>query len=298
MKNLHTKASLLLFLCASCEPNDIPPLPLIPAPAITAQILATALPIDNPKIKDFELSQYSTQFKIDDEFNRADNIKLAVKILNGTIIEPHQKFSFNESVGERTEVKGFKKATVLFMGMKRKGLGGGICQVSSTLYAAVMYGGLDIVQRTSHSRPSNYIKKGLDATVSFPELDLKFTNPFDVPIMIVAYVDAIEVDNKIKGKLLISIVGIESPFKKVRHLFVAGPSIPYTQKIIKAPYLKEPRIKQKGKDGVPGTSKWIYTGRDKSTKVIKKVSTYKPVIEVWYSKDNLIPTLDGGANLR
>src|SRR3972149_5007316 len=121
-----------------------------------------------------ELSSYKTKYASKEKFyNRASNIELVASKINRTVIEPGNEFSFNNTVGPRTIENGYKKATVIFLGEKTEGVGGGTCQVSSTLYAASMLGRLKVTQRTSHSRPSDYIPKGFDATVSYPALDLK-----------------------------------------------------------------------------------------------------------------------------
>ncbi|HUT78563.1 MAG TPA: VanW family protein, partial [Polyangia bacterium] len=93
-------------------------------------------------------------------------------------------FSFNETLGDRTEARGFRYAPVIAGGALVEGMGGGTCQVASTLYAAAFFAGMVIVERQPHSRPSSYIKLGLDATVSYPDLDLKIKNPFDFPVVI------------------------------------------------------------------------------------------------------------------
>lgn len=125
-----------------------------------------------------ELGHFSTSFVADGAHKaRAFNIELAASAIDGKTIAPGATFSFNDAVGERTATFGYAKATELRDGMIAEGIGGGTCQVASTLHAAALLGGLEIVARAPHSRPSAYIRMGLDATVVYPSIDLKLRNP-------------------------------------------------------------------------------------------------------------------------
>ena len=121
--------------------------------------------------------------------NRNNNISQACDNINGTILEPGEVFSFNEVVGQRTYDNGFLPATVIAGGEYKQDLGGGICQVSTTLYNAVLMTDLEIVERHPHAWPSEYISPGLDATVDWPALDFKFKNDTDFQIVIVTWWD-------------------------------------------------------------------------------------------------------------
>ena len=121
--------------------------------------------------------------------NRNNNISQACANINGKILEPGEIFSFNETVGQRTYDNGFLPATVISGGEYKQDLGGGICQVSTTLYNAVLMTDLEIVERHSHAWPSDYIACGLDATVDWPALDFKFRNDSDYQIVIVTWWD-------------------------------------------------------------------------------------------------------------
>ena len=124
------------------------------------------------------LAKFATGYSVGAEHkSRAANVQLAAEAIDGKHIAPGATFSFNDAVGERTATFGFEKAQVLRDGMLAEGVGGGACQVASTLHAAALLAGLDITQRTPHSRPSAYIRMGLDATVAYPKIDLKLTNP-------------------------------------------------------------------------------------------------------------------------
>ena len=128
------------------------------------------------------LARFTTSYANDLEHKaRASNVELAAEAINGKIISAGGTFSFNDAVGERTAAFGYAKSIVLRDGMLAEGMGGGACQVASTLHAAALLSGLDVVARAPHSRPSAYIRMGLDATVAMgaasPAIDLKLKNP-------------------------------------------------------------------------------------------------------------------------
>ena len=123
---------------------------------------------------------------------RLHNIRLALSTINGTCLEPGEVFSFNSVVGERTKAAGYRPAPAYSRMETVMEYGGGICQVSSTLYAAVEKAGLEIVERHSHSLKVTYIPKGMDATVDWGNKDFKFANNTGEAIYIVGYVDGFE----------------------------------------------------------------------------------------------------------
>lgn len=120
--------------------------------------------------------------------NRISNIRLACKAINCMKLEPGQEFSFNDTVGERTKAAGYKKAGVYISGEVGEEIGGGICQVSTTLFNAVVKADLEITERHNHSLPVSYVDNGKDATVSWGAQDFKFVNSSDEPVYIVAFV--------------------------------------------------------------------------------------------------------------
>lgn len=121
----------------------------------------------------------------DSSKNRVTNIELALQILTGVRVDQGVTFSFNGTVGQRTAERGFKEAGALSDGLAVQELGGGICQVSTTLFNAVAKSDLTITTRNPHSRPVSYVDKGKDAAVSWPNQDFKFTNSSDVPVYLV-----------------------------------------------------------------------------------------------------------------
>lgn len=119
--------------------------------------------------------------------NRNNNIDLACRAINGTAMMPGDTFSFNEATGQRTTAKGYKSAGAIAAGQSIEEVGGGICQVSSTLFNAVARADLEITSRSPHAWPSTYVNRGEDATVNWPNLDFKFRNNKDTPIFLVLY---------------------------------------------------------------------------------------------------------------
>jgi len=128
------------------------------------------------------LGRFNTEFGGSD--NRRDNVQRAAELINGTLIGPGETFDFNTVVGQRTADNGFKTAPVIIGGKLEDSLGGGICQVSTTLYNAVFFGGLDVTARANHSLYISHYPKGRDATVSWGGPEFQFRNDTDSWILI------------------------------------------------------------------------------------------------------------------
>lgn len=129
------------------------------------------------------IGEYSTSF-LGSSPNRIENIRLSAESINGTILLPGQIMSFNEVTGPIREEFGYKDATVIVGGQYTSGVGGGVCQTSTTLYNALILAGVTILERSPHSIPPRYVDLGRDAAVAENLLDLKFRNDFDYPIYI------------------------------------------------------------------------------------------------------------------
>ncbi|MDO4483046.1 MAG: VanW family protein [Clostridia bacterium] len=147
-----------------------------------------------------KISTYTTDTTSND--NRNTNIDLSARAINGITVLPGETFSFNRTTGERTAEKGYKPAAAIAGGQSRDEIGGGVCQTSSTLFNAVARAGLEIVKRSPHAWPSNYVEKGMDATVNWPDLDFRFKNNTDWPIFIVAKYHKRKVTVDIYGRML------------------------------------------------------------------------------------------------
>jgi len=128
-----------------------------------------------PKKENKVVASFSTKI-IDYDENRIHNIRLASEKINSCVISPGEVFSFNEIVGKREYGKGYKKATVLVKGEHSEDVGGGICQLSSTIYNAALKSDLEVLERHSHSVDVRYIPQGQDAAVNYGDKDLKFKN--------------------------------------------------------------------------------------------------------------------------
>lgn len=146
-----------------------------------------------------EIAIYQTQVK--GSANRIENIKLAAQMINNTLVTSGEVFSFNNEVGPRTKDRGFKESPQIVRGELTLGVGGGICQVSSTLYNTVAKQNLKIIERHLHSQDVEYVPDGQDAAVAWRYLDFKFKNTLDQPIIIKSEVKG--------GRLKISLIGYE-----------------------------------------------------------------------------------------
>ena len=132
------------------------------------------------------LASYTTHFKTNNvnNINRGINIRLAAESIHGTILSSGEKFSFNEIVGARTSKRGYKTAHIFVAGEIRDGAGGGVCQVSTTLYNAVLRSNLEVLERHNHMFTVGYVPLGMDAAVSYGYADLVFENTTDHPLLI------------------------------------------------------------------------------------------------------------------
>lgn len=134
---------------------------------------------------------------LDQTESRIHNISLAIGSLNGFELEPKEAFSFNKVVGERTPERGYEKATVIIQLEKRQDYGGGVCQVSSTLYQAAAEAGLSITERHSHQKDVGYAHQGEDAAVDYGNKDLQFVNNTDSVLRFNLYIAQGEVGAEI-----------------------------------------------------------------------------------------------------
>lgn len=170
---------------------------IVTLPVTSVHPEITANDLENNGIKEL-VAMYTTLFNTED-INRSANVKLSAQKINGKLLYPGQVFSYNDTVGPREKSQGFKEAMELINGELVPGVGGGVCQVSSTLYNAILLAGLDVVERTNHSKPLSYVPLGRDATVVYNMLDFKFINNSPAPIMIMA--------ETIGNKLIVGVFG-------------------------------------------------------------------------------------------
>lgn len=147
---------------------------------------------------DTNLGKYATTFKTS-QVNRSINIKLATDSISNILLMPGETFSFNELTGKRSKENGYKSAPVIVEGEMEDDYGGGVCQVSSTLYNSVLYAGLEITNVKNHTIPSSYVPKGRDATVADSGIDFLFKNNLKHPIYIKNYVSGNQIVCNIYG---------------------------------------------------------------------------------------------------
>ena len=191
-----------------------------------------------------QLSTFTTRYDVSD-VDRSTNLRLASEKINGTVLKPGETFSYNKTVGARTIAAGYKNAKVYESGKVVDGIGGGICQVSSTLYNAALLANLEIVERRNHQFVTSYVGAGRDATVVYGQTDFKFKNTRKYPIRIVVTTNA--------GILKISIFGIKEENEytfKFNTKTVS--SIPYTTQYIEDSSLPAgtEKVQQKGANGL------------------------------------------------
>ena len=129
------------------------------------------------------LASHTTKFDASDE-GRTTNITRASSSINGHVVQPGQTFSYNETVGPTIERRGYKEGVIFVEGEKKKGFGGGVCQVSTTLSIAADEAGMTITERHDHSRPVSYAKEGEEAATSYGGIDFKFKNEKDYAVVI------------------------------------------------------------------------------------------------------------------
>lgn len=138
---------------------------------------------------------------------RSTNIRLATEAIDGTVLQPGETFSLNGVVGRRTAAKGYQTAIIFQNGKQVEGLGGGVCQVSSTVYGAVLYAYLQVTERSSHQFQVSYTPVSQDAAVYYGSQDFQFVNDTDNPIKIAASAS--------NGSLTVTIYGTKNEEKKV-----------------------------------------------------------------------------------
>lgn len=189
------------------------------------------------------LGSYSTNYGASNS-NRGINIAIAARTINGTILMPGEVFSYNQVIGDTTPSKGYKLGGSYLNGELVQSYGGGICQVSSTLYNAVLYANLEVVLRYNHSSAVGYVPASRDATVSYGGKDFQFKNSRQYPIKISA--------TATNGVLKIGIHGIkeEEEYEVIIESQVTG-SIPYTTKYIEDNTLEQGQqvVKSNGSNG-------------------------------------------------
>lgn len=226
--------------------------------------------VDLPDGTPFQLASFSTTFDPEDT-ERTHNIRLAAYSIHGQVVQPHEEFSFNDLTGPTSHRQGYEEATVIMEREFVPGIGGGVCQVSSTLYNAALLSGMEITERRNHSRPVSYLPLGRDAAVYFGQLDFRFRNPHAFPVVVSAQVD--------EGSIAVEIFGSQSMNAKYE-IVVKDPQVLHFSTVEKAdPSLPvgARQLVQEGRDGYLVAVDRIVS-RD-GTKKSERVSndTYPPI---------------------
>ncbi len=182
------------------------------------------------------------------QVDRTYNVRFGARMIDGVVVPPGEVFSMNAITGPRSSSRGFRKAPIFVKGELVDGDGGGICQVSSTVYNAALKGGLPIVRRAHHSSPVPYVPVGLDATVAFGSLDFQFRNNTSAPIVVVAQTPP--------GRLVITLYGIASARQEVRIVQTDLSYQPTTEVRVNDPTLPKgvTKVEDKGSRGARVTT--------------------------------------------
>ena len=217
------------------------------------------------------LASYSTTYSTGN-YNRSTNISLAARSVNGYVLMPGETFSYNSTVGQRTAARGYKEAGVYLNGEVTTGLGGGICQVSSTLYNAILLANLEIVERSNHTFKPTYVPAGQDATVSWGAPDFKFKNNRNYPIRITATAG--------KGSVSFNVYGLKtSDDYEVKIVSSEIGSIPFSTQYQETSSLPAgtQKITQAGSNGCKTqTYKILYKNGAEVSRTLINSDTYKP----------------------
>ncbi len=237
-------------------------------PKVTDEMVG---PIDVSKV----LAVYDTSFQ-GKAGARAVNIARAAEYLNGTILGPGAVFSFNRTVGARTHARGFVDAPVIVEDEMEKDVGGGVCQVATTLHAAARFGNLEVVRRRSHSRPSGYAPLGLDATVIDGKVDLRIKNPYDTPLLVHAFLPS-------RYVIRVELLG-RLPEVKVDHSYFVTESTPFVRRVWTRDEVDQGEFerKQKGSPGYQVVSILKIEHPDGRIERQRYKSRYYPVPEVFW----------------
>lgn len=182
------------------------------APKVTSAQLSSKLFCD-------VLGSAQTPYKGKDTNNRNTNLAVACEAINGLVLLPGETFSYNDTLGERTKEAGYKEAPSYVGGLTVDTLGGGICQISSTLYYSTLFADLEILERHNHGYVSDYIPKGMDATVTWEGADFRFTNSTNYPIRIEAW--------RADGYVNVKIIGTDERDYYVKMSYKVRETTPY-----------------------------------------------------------------------
>ncbi|MBX3247440.1 MAG: VanW family protein [Myxococcales bacterium] len=210
-----------------------------------------------------------------DAADRTHNLRVVASKIDGLVLMPGDVFDFNGVVGERSLANGFKPAPVIAGGELVDGVGGGACQIAGTLHAAAYFAGLEIVERQPHSRPSSYIRLGLDAAVAWPNINFRFRNDRDTPVLVRLLVRGGAVRAELRGAERPELVSF---VRRVEEVF------PYDEREVSDPRLPV-GVRVLSQRGVPGfrVAKWRVRRHVERNQVVSERSEdrYPPTQQIW-----------------
>ncbi len=212
--------------------------------------------------------KFSTAFYTSSN-ERAHNISLAAKKIDGYVILPGETFSFNEVVGKRTRENGFKDAKVILNGEFTDGVGGGTCQVSTTLYNCALLSDMQIITVNQHSLPVSYVAPSFDAMVS-DSADLKFTNTSDFPVTVHSFIK--------DRNLYFYMIGVKG--RDIKLVSETLDVIPYKTQTVTSDEVTENTVKRKGKNGLISQGYIEVSEGGKAKKIKIRKNTYKALDEI------------------
>jgi vancomycin resistance protein YoaR len=250
--------------------TSYPTLPEVELAVMNVQAKVTAAYLETLRVRE-EIATSTTVFSHAIP-NRVHNIRLAAASLDGALVEPDQEFSFNQTVGVTGAEQGYKPAPVIVNRRLVEGIGGGVCQVSSTLYNAILLADLALVERANHSLTVGYLPPGLDATVSDGWLDLRFLNNRNHAVWIRTFIEG--------SSLIVRLYGDPIPGHEVKIIVTDREVINQDVKYIETEELPE-GVTEKNKNGQPGyrVTVWRITYIDGEEIRREKISrdVYTPV---------------------
>ena len=270
-------AALAAFVASASPPS--PPPAAAARPTLALPTVEIAPKITRASVEAIDISTVVSEFETHfsrggEQARRGENIDRAASKLDGLVLPPDQIVSFNTVVGDRSEANGFKKSWEIFKGEMVEGIGGGTCQVASTIHAASFFGGLDVVERLPHSRPSAYITMGLDSTVVYPTVDLKLRNPYPFPVVVHTKTTASTLKVELLGKARPVTVKFSRELVK---------RLPFTRKLVEEPTLASNRVvhKQHGIDGYRIKRFREMTFADGTKKTEETTDFYPPTFDIF-----------------
>jgi vancomycin resistance protein YoaR len=264
----------------------------VQALVVHSQVKHTAKELENLDLSRV-LGRFETRYNTLDS-DRSFNLRTAARHVDGIVLMPGEVFDFNAIVGERSEANGFRLAHVIAGGELTDGVGGGTCQIAGSLHAAVFFAGLPFLERNTHTRPSSYLKLGLDATVAYPKLNFKFQNDLGKPVAIGVVVGG--------GRVIAEVRGAREVAREVSFVRRIDEVTPYTEITRDDPTLPAGVrvLSQRGVAGFKVTSFRLV--RDMNTQAVereRRSDSYPPTTQIWRvgkgapaAKDYVAPTGD------